>query len=107
MLAGGAALWTFRSGYGELRRTWSWFAVSAGVAVFVMWIGLEPPLPDLGRRADLRAGLEAMPALAAGAWLMFRVIGAVVAVPLAEELAFRGYVCRRAVSAEVASVPFG
>jgi CAAX prenyl protease-like protein len=38
-------------------------------------------------------------------WLVFRVIGSVFAVPLAEELAFRGYLMRRLLSADFSEVP--
>jgi len=40
-------------------------------------------------------------------WVVVRVIGAVVTVPLAEELAFRGYLARRLVAREFERVPLG
>ncbi len=39
------------------------------------------------------------------AWLVFRVIGSVVKAPLAEELAFRGYLTRRLIAADFQDVP--
>ena len=33
-------------------------------------------------------------------WLIFRLVGSVVTVPVAEELAFRGYLTRRAIAAD-------
>jgi CAAX prenyl protease-like protein len=39
-----------------------------------------------------------MPAGLAAAWLIFRVLGSVITVPIAEELAFRGYALRRLIS---------
>lgn len=41
------------------------------------------------------------------AWLGFRVLAATVTVPLAEELAFRGYLLRRFISADFETVPAG
>jgi CAAX prenyl protease-like protein len=41
-----------------------------------------------------------MPIGLAAAWLLFRVLGSVVIVPIAEELAFRGYLLRRLISAD-------
>ena len=38
------------------------------------------------------------------AWLAFRILGAVITVPIAEELAFRGFLLRRLVSADFESV---
>lgn len=37
-------------------------------------------------------------------WILFRLVGAVVTVPVAEELAFRGYLLRRLISADFAAV---
>ena len=37
----------------------------------------------------------------------FRIVGSVVAVPLAEELAFRGYLTRRLIAADFQDVPLG
>jgi CAAX prenyl protease-like protein len=42
-----------------------------------------------------------------GVWLLFRVLGSVVTVPLAEELAFRGYLTRRLLAADFQAVPPG
>ena len=39
-------------------------------------------------------------------WLAIRVIGAVVTVPIAEELAFRGYLLRKLVNSDFARVEF-
>ena len=41
-----------------------------------------------------------MPVGLAVAWLIFRVPGSAVTVPIAEELAFRGYLLRRLISAD-------
>jgi CAAX prenyl protease-like protein len=40
-------------------------------------------------------------------WLVFRVIGSVITVPIAEELAFRGYLCRRLIASDFQDVPMG
>jgi CAAX prenyl protease-like protein len=42
--------------------------------------------------------------LARMAWLAVRVLGAVITVPIAEELAFRGFLLRRLVSSDFESV---
>jgi CAAX prenyl protease-like protein len=39
-------------------------------------------------------------------WIMFRVAAAVITVPLAEELAFRGYLTRRLMSRDFTAIPF-
>jgi CAAX prenyl protease-like protein len=67
--------------------------------VFVIWRGLEWALgePDTGYM--IAKPLGEVPVALAGVWLLFRVLGSVVTVPIAEELAFRGYLLRRLISA--------
>jgi len=42
----------------------------------------------------------------AAGWLAFRIIGAVITVPVAEELAFRGYLLRKLVSVRFEAVSY-
>tara|TARA_R110000787_G_scaffold15088_52_gene46649 strand:+ start:808 stop:2463 length:1656 start_codon:yes stop_codon:yes gene_type:complete len=67
----------------------SLMSVGAGVAVFLIWIALVPGSAEAD--AEFSTALNAAPTALAVGWLFFRVIGAVVTVPIAEELAFRGY----------------
>jgi len=46
-------------------------------------------------------------AIEAASWILFRVIGAVLIVPIAEELAFRGYIIRKLVSTDFEVVASG
>jgi exosortase E/protease (VPEID-CTERM system) len=98
VVAAAGVLWAFRDAYHELRPTWSWAAIAYGVAAFALWMGLEPAAENAG--PDLGAALRDLPAPLAASWLAFRVLGSVVTVPIAEELAFRGYVARRLVDAD-------
>jgi exosortase E/protease (VPEID-CTERM system) len=87
-----ATLWALRRAYRPLRWTWSWGAVGYGLVAFAVWMALEPAsqsTPVLG------SALAALPSSVAGLWFACRVLGAVVTVPIAEELAFRGYLARR------------
>jgi CAAX prenyl protease-like protein len=43
----------------------------------------------------MAAGLDGAPGFSVCLWLLFRLLGSVVTVPLAEELAFRGYLMGR------------
>lgn len=105
-LACGGALWWYRGYYtGLLRLRWSWGAATLGVAAFAIWVALEPT-PDPRAPGTLRPGLAELSPLAATAWLVFRVLGSVVIVPIAEELAFRGYLFRRLISPDFVSVSF-
>jgi exosortase E/protease (VPEID-CTERM system) len=106
VLAIGGVLWRWRREATGLRLTWSWAAVGIGVAVFACWMALEPA-PPRGASSPIGTGLASLPGGLAATWLISRVVGSVIAVPLAEELAFRGYVARRLIAADFRSVPLG
>lgn len=67
----------------------TWFAVAIGVLVFLLWLLLVPDDPVASAITDQQ--LHEVPPSLMIAWLVFRTLGAVITVPLAEELAFRGY----------------
>jgi exosortase E/protease (VPEID-CTERM system) len=102
VIAAGAALWYFRDTYRQADWRIGWPAVAAGVVVFAIWMGLEP----FARASSITAPAALMNA-AAGArvsWIIFRILGAVITVPLAEEIAFRGFLMRRIASSDFESV---
>lgn len=68
----------------------SLFPVVAGTLVFLLWIALVPPSIDADRAFS--AHLFSVPALWSTAWILVRLLGCVVVIPIAEELAFRGYI---------------
>jgi exosortase E/protease (VPEID-CTERM system) len=106
VMAVAVALWVFRKRYQGLYWSWSWSAVAAGAIVAMVWIWW-PWSAGGGAPDKVRTGLEQLPAAWAAAWILFRVVGYVVMIPLAEELAFRGYLMRRLISADFESVPLG
>lgn len=65
------------------------FAVAVGVLVFLLWLLMVPDDPVASAMTDEH--LHEIPSGLLIAWLVFRTMGAVLTVPLAEELAFRGY----------------
>ncbi len=102
-VAAAAALWFFRSQYASLNWHFGWFAPVAGCAVFAMWIGLDS-LSSAHADNSVGAGLASLPQAARVVWLTFRTLAAVVTVPIAEELAFRGFLLRRLISREFETV---
>jgi exosortase E/protease (VPEID-CTERM system) len=67
----------------------SWFAVAIGVLVFLAWLLLVPDDPVAN--SAIARQFQGQPLSLLIAWLVFRTLGAFITVPLAEELAFRGY----------------
>lgn len=96
-------LWLFRDYYAELRWSWSSTPIALGVLVFVLWVALEPA-SDPTRERVIPDALGEMSMAVAGLWLVARVVGSVLIVPIAEELAFRGYLLRRLINADFTSV---
>ncbi len=99
------ALYYFRKTYNSLNWRWTWQAPAIGSAVFVLWILLEPDTD--GSETALAQGLAALTSESAAIWLVFRVLGSVITVPLAEELAFRGYLIRKLIAKDFENVPPG
>jgi exosortase E/protease (VPEID-CTERM system) len=89
----------------KLNWRFGWLGPVTGVAVFLVWIA---PVWWAHQPAASRLGsdLAALSPAARWAWIVFRVAAAVVTVPIAEELAFRGYLARRFVSRDFDAVPF-
>lgn len=91
VLAVGATLWWFKAVYAAWVSRVSPIAVLAGFIIGVLWIATDP-ISDA--EATLGLWLASVPAWLAIVWLTLRAFGSIVLVPIAEELAFRGYLYR-------------
>ena len=100
-------VWYFRKAYASFPWSWSWQAVGLGALTSIVWIMLAPA-PSANSSGGLSPSeLAGVPVVLAAGWWLFRVVGYVVTVPLAEELAFRGFLTRRLISADFQVVPLG
>jgi len=95
--AAAGALWYFRARYKTLDWRFGWAAPAIGVLVFGLWLALDLLVGVHGTN-KIGTGLAALSEPARVAWIAFRVLAAVVTVPIAEELAFRGFLIRRIIS---------
>ena len=82
-------------------------AFAVGAAVFIVWLALEPRSAAASGHDAVPTALASLPRGWAIFWLTFRVLGSVIVVPLAEELAFRGYLMRRLIATDFQEVPLG
>jgi exosortase E/protease (VPEID-CTERM system) len=108
-IAVAVALWFFWPELKKLNWRFGWFGPVAGVAVFLMWIAPFWYASLMGHphaASSLGSDLAALSPSARWAWIAFRVAAAVITVPIAEELAFRGYLARRLMSREFDQVSF-
>ncbi len=94
-------LWVYRATYKSIDWRFDWTAPAAGLLIFALWIALDRSGPG-----PMPPELAAASSAARFAWLALRVIGATVTVPIAEELAFRGFLLRRFISPEFEAISF-
>ncbi len=105
LVAVAVVLWRCRRSYRDLTWNVSFPATAIGVVVFAMWIALAPA--DAGGKSSWPDALASIPSYWAAAWLLMRVLGFVIFVPIVEELAFRGFLTRRVIDSEFQRVPVG
>lgn len=103
--AAAIALWVFRARYSTLDWRVGWLGPAIGAAVFLAWIGLDRVL-SVPAATAMPGALVASSAAARITWISFRVLAATITVPIAEELAFRGFLMRRLISPDFESVSF-
>ncbi len=104
IVAAAAALWYFRDTYRQLDwraldgRPWLW-------AQRFSCFGSDPErlLGMASSGIPAASSCSSTPAVRS-TWIVLRIIGAVITVPIAEELAFRGFLLRRLVSPDFESV---
>jgi exosortase E/protease (VPEID-CTERM system) len=101
LVAAGAALCYSWPRLRDVDWRFSWRGVLAGLFTFAVWIVaarmIVPP-------AVMPPALAAMPILPRAAWITGHILTSVGVVPVAEELAFRGYLLRRVRGPEFESI---
>jgi CAAX prenyl protease-like protein len=102
-LAAGLALYRYWPRLKRLQWRVTWRGPAVGIVAFVVWI--------IGARLQAGAApmpleLAAMPAALSLSWIAIRALASATVVPLAEELAFRGFLMRRLVAADFQAVPY-
>jgi len=106
VIAVAAALIYFRREYEELRPGFSLLAVIVGLVAIAIWIGIDPFYPKFA------SGVVFDPATISSVaqrnmFLAFRIVGAVIVVPVMEELFWRAFLIRWLVNEDFKSVPVG
>jgi exosortase E/protease (VPEID-CTERM system) len=103
LIGAAAVLWAYRTHYKSLAWGFSWRAVTVGIALFVVWVAFDR---WLGAPRAMPDALEYVSAPARALWVACRALAAIVTVPIAEELAYRGFLMRRLAAAEFESLSF-
>jgi exosortase E/protease (VPEID-CTERM system) len=102
-------LWSLRDSLAWRQCRVSLLPVAIGTIAFAAWMLLTP-----GPKSPAAAGLDVarldphqLGQPWSAVWLLFRVAGSTVTVPIAEELFFRGFVTRRCIAEDTDTVPLG
>ena len=83
------AIFHFRKRFQPFAERSSFFACLIGIIVFYIWVYLIPNNENQNR--IFIQGIQSAPLIIGLIWIVFRITGAVIIVPIAEELAFRGF----------------
>ena len=102
--AAAGALWFLRKRYAAVDWSFGWFGPAIGVLAFAIWLAMDAFLNTKVHDAMPDALASSTPAIRT-TWIVFRVLAAVITVPIAEELAFRGFLIRRFLSADIEALP--
>jgi exosortase E/protease (VPEID-CTERM system) len=103
LLFGLIVLWVYRRNLWALDWSWSWRGLVTGAAVFLIWIfAAHCLLPS----AEIPGELASMTPTMLWAWIATRFALSVLIVPIAEELAYRGYLMRCFRGVEFDSLPY-
>ena len=103
LICTGLVLWFYRQRYRNISWGFTWRGIATGAAVFAIWIAIgqrllpHQPMPEA--LSELSPPIRTL-------WIFCRFAAAVVTVPLAEELAYRGYLLRRIASPNFDAIPF-
>ncbi len=87
-----AVLWALRRHLRTLNWSFTWRGPAVGAGVFLLWWFCAHSLMPAQTMPE---ALAALPPGVRWIWLASRLVGAVLTVPLAEELAYRGFLMRR------------
>lgn len=106
VIAVAAALIYFRKEYEELQPGFSLLAVLVGLVAIAIWIGIDSFYPKFG--GGVAFDPTAISSLGQrNIFLAFRIVGAVIVVPVMEELFWRAFLIRWLVKEDFKSVPVG
>lgn len=103
LFAGASVLFFFRERFRDLNWRIGWAGPAAGALAFALWMAWDSFHPEPSG-SMIGAGLAALPLLPRTGWIGCRLLASVLTIPLAEELAFRGYLAPRLVSENFTSV---
>lgn len=107
-LLGAWAVWLVKPFVAEMRIKFNWQAVVVGIAMFAIWVGLDPFYPHLLSGGSTWNPLVAFPHNPAIGWsiIAVRIVGTALIVPFIEEVFYRSFLYRWIIRSDFQSIPF-
>ena len=111
-LAGAWLVWEMRRVVPEVRWAFSWEAVAVGIAIFVVWVGLDPFVPKNTMFFKPSAMWNPNDQFGEGsalAWfyIVVRILGSSIIVPPIEETFYRSFLYRYIIKYDFQKVALG
>jgi exosortase E/protease (VPEID-CTERM system) len=103
LFAGALAIWYCWPKLRALDLRFTWRGIAAGIGLFAIWLGAAQLL---SHSEPMPTGLANLSPWGRTLWIAARACAGVITVPIAEELAYRGFLMRRLKSANFDSLPF-
>ena len=106
-IVGAGLIWIVWPHVKEMRWNFSWEAFVAGIAVFIIWVGLDGLYPMLfDERAAAFNPLKTYGTESTVAWIFIavRILGSSIVVPMLEEIFYRSLLYRYLINADFLSV---
>ncbi len=91
----------------EIRPFLDWHAILSGIAVFLLWIGMEGLYPLLGTPQGFNPYELTGTNVGAFALILFRIAGAVLVVPVMEEIFWRSFGLRVLIDTDFRKITLG
>jgi hypothetical protein len=104
--AGGPPSPRLRRASSPARQSWGW-AILIGLVAIVIWIGIDPLYPKMGKAVVPFDPTTIQSVAQRNVFILFRVFGAVIVVPVMEELFWRAFLIRWLVNENFKSVAVG
>jgi exosortase E/protease (VPEID-CTERM system) len=110
IIASGLVLLIYRDALRKDNRlstsSFSWVVLLAGIAVAVFWIGIDQFLTGGRTVHTIPPELSALTPFTRTLWILFKIFGSCLVIPVIEEFAFRGFLQRRLIQADFTTVPY-
>lgn len=105
ILVAASLAWFIRYYKTEIRFQMDWVAIAVGILVFLVWVGLDKHYPQMGPIGG--SAVDPAAAYSSSFFLIIRIVGAVLVVPLMEELFWRSFALRFLIDFHFVNVRLG